>query len=58
MTRFCSCVGESGDRDLVRRHQAEVRAHSRADRTRVAFETQKTRRDSFVLQPNSVEAAE
>lgn len=57
MTRFCSCVGESGDDGLVRPCQrAVVRAHNRAARTRVAFETQKTHRDNFVLQPNSVEA--
>jgi hypothetical protein len=58
MTRFCSCVGESGEGFGQTCQQAEVRAHSRAARTRVAFETQKIRRDNFVLQPNSVEAAE
>ena len=33
------------------------RTHSQAARTRAAFETQKIRRDSFVLQPNFVDAA-
>jgi len=35
----------------------EERTHSQAARTRAAFETQKIRRDSFVLQRNFVEAA-
>jgi hypothetical protein len=34
-----------------------VRTNSQATRTRAAFEIQTIRRDSFVLQPNSVEAA-
>ena len=39
------------------RGSREERTHSQATRTREAFETQKIRRDSFVLQANFVEAA-
>lgn len=39
------------------RGSREERTHSQAARTRAAFETQKIRRDSFVLQPDLVEAA-
>jgi hypothetical protein len=48
---------EHGANGPKTRGRREERTHSQAARTRAAFETQKIRRDSFVLQPNFVEAA-